>query len=151
LSDLGRPKVEALAEAVHAFDASVVVTAIQDVYRQRYPTGEAAFCCVDSIATRAVLWRGLAARVGFWADGRMLGETLRVLAAADEASRRHYPTTLFTHSEAHVGRCTARSTLYAASVAAGLLVHQFTRCLRGMPVDHDVTINLLAGEWTLAG
>jgi sulfur carrier protein ThiS adenylyltransferase len=44
------------------------------------------------------------------------------------------------------GRCTARSTIYSASIAAGLMTHQFTRWLRGIPVDCDVSLNLLAGE-----
>ena len=66
---------------------------------------------------------------------------------ADELGRDHYPTTLFAQSEAQAGRCTARSTIYAASIAAGLMVHQFTRWLRGLPVDRDTSLNLLAGEW----
>ena len=43
----------------------------------------------------------------------------------------------------------ARSTIYAASIAAGLMVHQFTRWLRRMPVDRDTVLNLLAGELCL--
>ena len=50
---------------------------------------------------------------------------------------------------AQPGRCTARSTIYAASIAAGMMVHQFTRWLRGIPVDRDTSLNLLAGEWTI--
>ena len=46
-------------------------------------------------------------------------------------------------------RCTARATIYAASIAAGLMVHQFTRWLRDMPVDRDASLNLLAGEWAI--
>jgi sulfur carrier protein ThiS adenylyltransferase len=79
----------------------------------------------------------------------MLGEVIRVLAAADDAARGQYPTTLFAQAEAQPGRCTARSTIYAASIAAGLMVHQFTRWLRDIPVDRDVTLNLLAGEWSV--
>jgi sulfur carrier protein ThiS adenylyltransferase len=79
----------------------------------------------------------------------MLGEVIRVLAVADEQGRDYYPTTLFAQSEAETGRCTARSTIYAASIAAGLMVHQFTRWLRGMPVDRDTSLNLLAGELCL--
>ncbi len=71
---------------------------------------------------------------------------LRVLAVADAQGREHYPTTLFAQSEAVPGRCTARSTIYSASIAAGLMTHQFTRWLRGIPVDCDVSLNLLAGE-----
>jgi sulfur carrier protein ThiS adenylyltransferase len=43
----------------------------------------------------------------------------------------------------------SRSTIYATSIAAGIMVHQFTRWLRGIPVDFDTTLNLLAGEWTV--
>jgi len=32
----------------------------------------------------------------------------------------YYPTTLFAQSEAQSGSCTARSTIYAASIAAGM-------------------------------
>jgi molybdopterin-synthase adenylyltransferase len=69
-----------------------------------------------------------------------------VLAAAEEASRQHYPTTLFAASEAHGGRCTARSTIYAACVAAGLMIHQFCRWLRGQRTDADQSFNMLASE-----
>ena len=76
----------------------------------------------------------------------MLGETTCILVVANEASQGHYPTTLFAASEAEQGRCTARSTIYTANIAAGLMVHQFVRWLRRQPVDADTTLNLLAGE-----
>ena len=89
-------------------------------------------------------------RAAFWADGRMLGEVIRVLAADDASSSQHYATTLFTASEAQQGTCTSRSTIYAASIAAGIMVHQFTRWLRNLPLDSDTTVNLVVGEWNLA-
>ena len=67
-----------------------------------------------------------------------------------EQGRKHYATTLFVQSEAKAGRCTSRSTIYAASLAAALMVHQFTRYLRGLPLDVDATFNLLAGEYVVA-
>ena len=79
----------------------------------------------------------------------MLGETLRVLAASDQSGFDHYSGTLFPQSEAQSGSCTSRSTIYAASIAAGIMVHQFTRWLRGIRVDRDTTLNLLAGEWSI--
>ena len=85
----------------------------------------------------------------FWTDGRMLGEVLRVLTATEDTGRDHYPTTLFQPEEAQPGRCTARSTIYTASLAAGLMLHQFTRWLRRVPIDRDLTLNLLAGELTI--
>ena len=148
-ADVGQPKVLATAAAIRQTDAAIQVETIQDRYRPRMPIGQAVFCCVDSIDARAAIWRSAAARCRFWADGRMLGEVLRVLAVAEHVGRDHYPTTLFAQAEAVAGRCTARSTIYAASIAAGLMVHQFTRWLRGMPVDRDTSLNLLAGEWNV--
>ena len=76
----------------------------------------------------------------------MAAEVLRVLTACDAASRRHYPTTLFASEEAYRGACTAKSTIYCANIAAGLMLTQFTRWLRRLPVDADLTLNLLAAE-----
>ena len=145
-ADVGRPKVIATAAAIGQIDPSIEVETVEERYRPRLEVGEAVFCCVDSITARTAIWRSAATRCRFWTDGRMLGEIIRVLSVADSVGRDHYPTTLFAQAEAQPGRCTARSTIYAASIAAGLMVHQFTRWLRGIPVDRDVSLNLLAGE-----
>ncbi len=148
-SDVGRPKVEATATAIRQLDPAIAVECVQDRYRPRLQIGEAVFCCVDSIDARSAIWRSAGSRCRFWADGRMLAEVIPVLSVADGIGREHYPTTVFAQSEAQPGRCTARSTIYAASIAAGMMVHQFTRWLRGMPVDRDTSLNLLAGEWAV--
>jgi sulfur carrier protein ThiS adenylyltransferase len=148
--DVGKTKVVATLAAIHQLDPAIRVEAVEDRYRPRMQIGQAVFCCVDNIETRAVIWRSAKMHCRFWADGRMLGEVLRVLAAADAQGVDYYPTTLFARSEAQPGRCTARSTIYAAGIATGLMVHQFTRWLRGMPVDRDTSLNLLAGEWAVA-
>jgi molybdopterin-synthase adenylyltransferase len=82
-------------------------------------------------------------------DGRMSAEVLRVLAVASPATDAGYATTLFDEAEAFTGACTGRSTIYTASIAAGLMVGQWTRWLRGLPVDADLTLNLLASELSL--
>ncbi|MFH1268859.1 MAG: ThiF family adenylyltransferase [Planctomycetota bacterium] len=147
--EVGQSKVQAAQRAVWAIDPGISVETVLDRYRPQVKIGEAVFCCVDSIAARAAIWRSAASRCEFWSDGRMMGETLRVLAADEEHGRDHYPQTLFAQSEAQPGRCTARSTIYSASLAAALMVHQFTRWLRRLPVERDVLLNLLAGEWTI--
>ena len=147
--DLGQAKAQATAAAVARIDPSITVEAICDRYRPRIPLGGAVFCCVDRIETRAVIWRTARECCRFWADGRMLGEVIRVLVAADVETRDYYRSTLFPGSDAQPGSCTGRSTIYAASIAAGLMVHQFTRWLRGLSVDRDTSVNLLAGEWSV--
>jgi molybdopterin-synthase adenylyltransferase len=148
-ANVGRPKVEATAAAIRQLDPAIAVETIHDRYRPRMEIGRAVFCAVDSIDARAAVWRSAGPRCRFWADGRMLGEVIRVLAVAEDVGRDHYSTTLFAQTEAQPGRCTARSTIYAASISAGLMVHQFTRWLRGLPVDRDTSLNLLAGEWAI--
>ena len=146
-SDLGLPKVQATERAVRRIDPQIAVTPVADRYRPRYGGAQAVFCCVDSIAARQAIWRSAGGECRFWADGRMLGEVIRVLAVADGVGQDHYPTTLFPQAEAQTGRCTARGTIYTASIAAGLMLHQFTRWLRGLPPDRDICLNLLSGEW----
>lgn len=148
--DVGRPKVDAVGDACFQIEPQLDFEGICDRFRPALAVGTSVFCCVDAISTRAAIWRALESRCRFWADGRMLGETVRVLIAADDVGRRHYPTTLFPQSEAQSGRCTQRSTIYGASLAAALLVHQFSRYLRGVPTDADATFNLLAGEYVLS-
>ena len=151
INEIGHSKVDALAATIHSFDPSIKVAVVKDVFRKHVSAAEVVFCCVDSISTRNVIWKSLASKLRFFTDGRMLGETLRILSVGDEVSRKHYPTTLFDRADAQVGRCTARSTLYAASIAAGLMVHQFSRWLRELPVDADIIMNLLASEMSVQG
>ena len=148
-TDIGRSKVAATREAIAELDPSTQVEAVVDRYRPKTTVCSAIFCCVDSISARAAIWRSAGSRCRFWTDGRMLGEALRILVVADEQGRDHYSSTLFAQGEAQRGSCTARSTIYAASITAALMVHQFTRWLRRLPVDADSSLNLLASEWNL--
>lgn len=146
LADLGQFKTLAVTEAISRIDPHLTVTPITDRFRPRYETGPAVFCAVDKIEARAAIWRTIKGHGRFWADGRILSESIRVLSAATEEERRHFATTLFPAAEAEPGRCTARSTIYTANLCAALMVHQFTRWLRGLALDRDLSLNLLASE-----
>ena len=145
--DIGQAKVKATALAAGRIDPAVQIEMILDRYRPKYRVGDVVFCCVDSISARTAIWRSARNRCQCWIDGRMLGEVLRVLVAAEPAGCAYYDTTLFAQAEAQRGSCTSRSTIYAASIAAALMVHQFTRWLRDIPVDVETNLNLLSGEW----
>jgi len=167
--DLGRPKVQATADLCQQINHQLEVHEIAERFRRSlsapgpgrgtYPgvgvpgagVGNVLFCCVDSIETRRHIWEAVKDRVGFFADGRMSAEVVRVLSAADAGSRAHYPTTLFTAAESFRGSCTAKSTIFTANIAAGLMLEQFSRWLRRLPVDPDTCLNLLAGEMTVGG
>ncbi|MFH1302703.1 MAG: ThiF family adenylyltransferase [Planctomycetota bacterium] len=148
--DLGQTKVEATARSIQELADSIQVVASPDRFRPSIDIGEAVFCCVDSISARAAIWRSVSRKCEFWTDGRMLGETIRVLTATKDSGRDQYVETLFPQAQAQTGNCTSRSTIYAASIAAGMMLHQFSRFLRYLPVDRDLNLNLLASELGLA-
>jgi molybdopterin-synthase adenylyltransferase len=104
------------------------------------------FCCVDSIETRRLVWEAVRQRTSAFFDGRMSAEVVRILCSGNPASDQVYAQTLFAPEQAFAGSCTAKSTIYTASIAAGLMVCQFTRWLRDLPIEHDLVLNLLASE-----
>jgi molybdopterin-synthase adenylyltransferase len=147
--DLGRPKVDVTAAICREIDYDVRIETVYERFRRTTPVGNAVFCCVDQIETRRHIWNGVKDRAGFFVDGRMSAEVLRVITACDENSRSYYPSTLFSASEAYRGACTAKSTIYCANIAAGFMLAQFTRYLRLLPVDADIQVNLLTSEMSV--
>ncbi len=146
VDEIGVPKVQAVEATIRRLDQTINVETIEDRYRPKQQTGDFVFCCVDSISARAAIWRTVKDRCRFWCDARMLGEVIRILVTSESTTDQHYEASLFAQSEAHVGTCTSRSTIYTASIAAGLMTHQFTRWLRKIPNDLDTSLNLLSGE-----
>lgn len=145
-NDLTRLKVDATTDLCRKINTGLEIQITSERFRRSQKIGNIVFCCVDSINTRQLIWRAVEDKVRCFVDGRMSAETLRVLTACDSRSRKHYPTTLFSAEEAYVGPCTAKTTIYCANIAAGLMIAQFAKYLRQLPVDADVQLNLLASE-----
>jgi molybdopterin-synthase adenylyltransferase len=156
-ADLGRFKVEATAEDCRGLTPSMNVSALPERFRRssvRSVTGPGSlivFACVDRIDIRRLIWESCRLAAALFLDGRMSAEVIRVLAVVEPAHDAYYPTTLFAATEAYVGSCTAKATIYTASIAAGLMLGQFTRWLRRFPVDADLTLNLLSTELSVGG
>jgi sulfur carrier protein ThiS adenylyltransferase len=149
--DMGKLKVNATLELCWRINANSQIHAVPERFRRSMEIGNTVFCCVDRIDVRRMIWQATQDQVSFFADGRMSAEVLRILTACDVESREHYPTTLFRADEAFVGPCTAKTTLYCANIAAGLMLAQFTKYLRQLPIDCDIQLNLLASELSVGG
>lgn len=154
--DLDKAKVSVTAALCRRIHPALRLTAIAERFK-RSTAGRltceaplAVFSCVDSIATRKLLWESLRYQAALFVDGRMSAEVVRVLASDSPATDTSYPTTLFDAREAYTASCTARATIYSAAIAAGLMVSQLTRWLRRLPVETDLTLNLLSAELTAA-
>ena len=144
--DMGQLKVNATLELCWRINANIEIHAVSERFRRSMEIGNVVFCCVDRIDVRRLVWESGKDKVSFFTDGRMSAEVLRVLTAFDSQSREHYPTTLFRPDEAFIGPCTAKTTIYCANIATGLMVVQFTKYLRQLPIDYDIQLNLLASE-----
>jgi len=155
-SDLGRTKVEAVADIARKQFPAIELSEVPERFRAssvpswRTDCETAVFCAVDAIESRKLIWDAVQEVVGFFADGRMNAEVIRVLASGRPAADAIYPKTLFASRKAFTGSCTAKSTIYTANIAAGLMVGQFARWLRGWPVIPDQMLNLVAAEYTAA-
>ncbi|MCJ7722130.1 ThiF family adenylyltransferase [Candidatus Bathyarchaeota archaeon] len=149
-ADLGKLKVEATAVLCKQINSGLELQLAKHAFRRSMETGNVVFCAVDQIYTRRLIWESAKDRVTFFADGRMTAEVLRIISACDPDSRTHYPTTLFNTEEAFEGPCTAKTTIYCANIAAGLMIAQFTKYLRQLPIDCDIQLNLLASELNVA-
>jgi sulfur carrier protein ThiS adenylyltransferase len=148
--DLGKLKVEATAALCGRINSSIEILSVPERFRRSMEIGNVVFCCVDKIDIRHIIWEAVKDKVGFFCDARMSAEVLRVLTVCDSRSRAHYPTTLFRTEEAFAGPCTAKTTIYCANIAAGLMVAQFTKYLRRLPTEPDLQLNLLASELSVA-
>lgn len=106
----------------------------------------AVFACVDSMSGRRLIFDTVRHHADLLIDGRMAGETLRVVTAGRPTDDSYYATTLFDDSQAHPMPCTGRSTLYASSIAAGLMLSRFAQVLRGQVPGRDVLLQLVGDE-----
>ena len=147
--DLGKLKIGATATLCRKINSPIEIVSVPERFRRSMEVGNAVFCCVDKIDVRRLIWQAVGDQVSFYVDGRMSAEVLRVLTACDAPSRSHYPSTLFRTEEAFVGPCTAKTTIYCANIAAGLMIAQFTKYLRHLPIEPDIQLNLLASELTV--
>ena len=144
--DLGRPKVQATGCLCRRINRALEVHEAPDRFRRSMEIGNVLFCSVDSIEVRRLIWQAIRDRLDFFCDARMSAEVVRVLVACDPAGRQHYPTTLFAREEAYQGSCTAKTTIYCANIAAGIMLAQFAKWLRHLPTEPDIQLNLLACE-----
>ena len=148
--DLGNQKVHATAGLCQQINHGMEVHQVNDRFRRNMEIGNVLFCAVDAIETRRLIWNATKDRVHIFIDARMSAEVLRIITACDLASREHYPQTLFDAGRAYAGPCTAKTTIYCASVAAGLMLAQFSKYLRHLPIDSDIQLNLPTCELDVA-
>ena len=123
LSDVGRLKVEALADLVESF-TDVKINAINQFF-EGDPLNGIVISAVDSMSVRQMIWdsQKKSASVEMLIDPRMGAEIamLYVMNPHDAADRVSYEKTLYSDDKAVQEPCTAKSTTYTALLLSGLV------------------------------
>lgn len=157
-SDVGRPKVEALAGALRAIDPTLDITVYAEPFRPPYlkdaldndPDRVVVFSCVDSMDIRAVIFEH-ARRAALFVDGRLQNAVMQVFTH-QKGLAGSYEQTLFPSAEmvsAPGGGCTNQATVYCADVVAGLMVNELALWLRGRAVMDGLELSLAERRLTL--
>jgi molybdopterin/thiamine biosynthesis adenylyltransferase len=123
-TDIGKEKVVALAELVHDF-TGVRIEAIAKRYEGGIFSG-IVVSAVDSMAARKLVWAnhaGLAPMTKAIIDPRMGAEqaALYVVKPMSEADAKTYAASLYDDKDAVQERCTAKATMYTATMLSGFV------------------------------
>jgi molybdopterin/thiamine biosynthesis adenylyltransferase len=142
--DVGIPKVEATKDFIQVLDPEVEISAFHCPMNLRGLT-KVLFLCVDDMGARANLFETHMAVKGgvFMVDARMAAESVQILTVIQDAdSIEYYRSTLFPGNEAVEQSCTAKSTIYTANIAAGMMVAAYTQWLRGAEPKRHLMMNI---------
>jgi sulfur carrier protein ThiS adenylyltransferase len=146
-TDLQSPKVQAVKNLCTKINSEINIKMVNDQFKASdFQSSAVVFCCVDSIDTRKLIFNSIKDKCLLFIDGRMSAESFRIFTVFDERSKKWYPETIFPKTEAFVGSCTAKSTIYCSNICAGFMVGQFTKWLREIPLDTEINGNILTNE-----
>jgi molybdopterin/thiamine biosynthesis adenylyltransferase len=144
-SDVGKLKVEALADLVESF-TDVRINAVNQLF-EGAPLNGIVISAVDSMSARQMIWDGqkMSAGVDMLIDPRMGAETamLYCMNPHDANDRFSYEKTLYSDNEAVQDRCTAKSTTYTALLLSGLVAKAVKDIVTDSPYPRIVNWSIL--------
>lgn len=144
-SDIGKPKAQALSSMLKDFADVNVTFHTEAVDEDTVPNMSGiVLMAVDSMQVRSEMYHAIKKRgynIKYIIDPRMSAEVYAqyTIDPHNEKDQAMYERTLYTDTEAVQERCTAKSTVYTATLAAGYIAKtvkqlitnsQYTRCLQ---------------------
>lgn len=127
-TDIGTNKAVALQSLVHSF-TNTTIKCVPRAYTQEdaLHLNGIVVSAVDSMEVRKMIYESVKTygfAVKYIIDPRMSAEyySQYTINPFDDADKKTYEKTLYKDSEAVQERCTAKSTVYTATLAAGLIV-----------------------------
>lgn len=140
LEDLGRLKVDALADLVRSFEGIEIRTV-----PTRFASGRLSgvvIGAVDSMASRQVIWEAMRfdPSVGLFIDARMGGlvSIVRAVRPTSPADVRRYEASLHADDDAIQEPCTARAILFTVLALASTIARLVRAEVVGLELPREV-------------
>lgn len=145
MADVGRPKVEALAEILEAFTGTRPRAHLRRIEGERLQG--IVLSGVDSMAARKRLWQKCVrhrAGIPLYLDGRLGAEVCRLysIRPADPDDVRCYEASLYDDSQAVPLSCTAGAIIYTGFAVASLVANQVKKFATGEAVAREIFCDL---------
>lgn len=155
-SQIGMDKVLAVQESCLKINQGIKFIVSNKEFVKSSMVSEVVFSCVDKMNAREIIAKSVERRkdsVGMFIDGRMAGETARILAfdPKKEIEVEAYLKTIVSDENAYQGSCTAKSTIYCSNIISGFMISTYAKYLRENDYDNDFMINIAANELFLTG
>lgn len=147
--DIGRPKVHVAAQLCHQINPRLDIRTLQSRSLRGLDLGDAVFCCSVANWARQANLRSLLGGIGFYAAADVYDERLYLPIVSESLENVLEQEDLLPPW----GRVTRRGPLvcplHVASIAAGLLVAEFVRFVRGKSASREIHLNLRTLNLTL--
>jgi hypothetical protein len=151
VSDIGRLKVEGLAETLRQFSDDIdVLGSPLRVSAAEQIISTLVISAVDSIDARKAIWAALCnpqSNWNYYLDARMGAmEFQQFLIAKDSPSMEHYAQALgaINDSDLPEAPCTAKATFFTAMIAAGHIGMTVANIVNGVAQPHRLVHNIPA-------
>jgi len=144
IADVGRPKVEAVAELVKEFEG-VEIETCKDYFDGEVDPNDYIISCVDSMTTRKEIWKKVSKLpITCLVDGRMGLTTMNLYTYLPkvEGSAKRYENKLWDEDDVSPQRCTAKATIFTANTIASLICNTVLTVMKGNLPASEVAMTL---------
>lgn len=148
MSDIGKSKVEALADIVRMF-TDVSIKTVNAKWSPDIHARGIVIAAADSMATRKYIYESIKSsmfNVTHMIDARM-GAEIAALYTTAPHTEGWYANTLYSDDEAVQVPCTAKATIYTSNLLAGLVVKTVKDILTNNKYAKNAQWNIKDGDY----
>lgn len=140
IEDIGLNKTQAVAQRVYK-DVGTMIETFPRKWTPDVQLSGVVVAAADSMEVRKQLWNQASSL--FFVDARMGAEYLQVYAYRTAAERyESHKHSLFSDEEAAPVPCTAKATIYCASIISGIIAGAIKQYLHGQPFCSYIAWNI---------